>query len=63
MEAYYEKMLALAETIAVNAHKSQLDKGGHPYINHPRFVSAHCTSPESRIVGMLHDEGDLSPKR
>ena len=30
MEAYYEKMLALAETIAVNAHKSQLDKGGHP---------------------------------
>lgn len=48
-------MLALAETIAVNAHKSQLDKGGHPYINHPRFVSAHCTSPESRIVGMLHD--------
>lgn len=55
MEAYYEKMLALAETIAVNAHKSQLDKGGHPYINHPRFVSAHCTSPESRIVGMLHD--------
>lgn len=55
MEAYYEKMLALAETIAVNAHKSQWDKGGHPYINHPRFVSAHCTSPESRIVGMLHD--------
>ena len=55
MEAYYEKMLALAETIAVNAHKSQLDKGGHPYINHPSFGSAHCTSPESRIVGMLHD--------
>ena len=25
MEAYYEKMLALAETIAVNAHKSQLE--------------------------------------
>lgn len=59
LKGYYgsllRKMLALAETIAVNAHKSQLDKGGHPYINHPRFVSAHCTSPESRIVGMLHD--------
>ena len=61
MEAYYEKMLALAETIAVNAHKSQLDKGGHPYINHPRFVSAHCTSPESRIVGMLHDVVEDTP--
>lgn len=55
MEVYYEKMLALAEAIAVEAHKGQFDKGGHPYINHPRFVSAHCTSPEAKIVGMLHD--------
>lgn len=50
-----KELLILAEEIAREAHKGQLDKVGEPYINHPMRVSSYCTSLKGKIVGWLHD--------
>lgn len=56
-----ENFLKLAEAIATVAHEGQVDKGGHPYINHPRTVSSFCTTIEGKIVGWLHDVVEDTP--
>lgn len=56
-----ENHLKLAEAIATVAHEGQVDKGGHPYINHPRTVSGFCTTLEGKIVGWLHDVVEDTP--
>lgn len=45
----------LALEIATKAHKGQVDKGGHDYIEHPKFVADHLTDESERIVALLHD--------
>lgn len=45
----------IALEIATKAHKGQVDKGGHDYIEHPKFVSDHLTDESERIVALLHD--------
>ena len=46
-----EKAILLAET----AHRGQVDKGGEPYILHPKRVMEHCEATEEKIVAILHD--------
>lgn len=41
--------------IAVQAHAGQKDKNGAAYIFHPLRVMARCTSPDAKIVALLHD--------
>ena len=48
-------MLNKAIELAHIAHKGQLDKGGHPYINHPLRVMNNVETMEEKIVAVLHD--------
>jgi len=47
--------LESAISIAVLAHKGQLDKAGAPYILHPLRVMLRLNSFEERVVGVFHD--------
>ena len=49
------RLLSLAIKVATEAHKGQLDKGGNPYILHPRAVAASLDNTENKIVAYLHD--------
>ena len=51
MEAILEKAIQLA----TQYHDGQVDKGGHPYINHPLRVMNSVTSTECKVVAVLHD--------
>jgi (p)ppGpp synthase/HD superfamily hydrolase len=44
-----------ALSLAVDAHKGQLDKAGQPYILHPLRVMFRLTGETEQIVGILHD--------
>lgn len=44
-----------AFTIAQEAHKGQVDKGGHPYIEHVMFVASHVSGEKATVVALLHD--------
>ena len=48
-------MLDRAIELARVAHKGQVDKGGHPYINHPLRVMNAVETIEEKIVAVLHD--------
>ena len=48
-------MLKKAISLAEKAHQGQVDKGGHPYIDHPKRVMEKCETTEEKIVSMLHD--------
>jgi len=47
----YSKALILATW----KHAGVMDKGGHPYINHPIRVSLKCSGIMEKIVALLHD--------
>lgn len=47
--------LNCAIAIAAEAHASQVDKAGQPYILHSLRVMLRLGSEEERIVGVLHD--------
>ena len=47
--------LERAICIAAQAHQGQVDKAGEPYILHPLRVMLACSTPEARIVAVLHD--------
>lgn len=49
------RLLPLADSIAEKAHKGQVDKGGHPYIEHPRYVASQVDETAAKIVALLHD--------
>ena len=51
----YNELYDKAMQIAVRAHKSQKDKAGHDYIQHPIRVSERCDDPRAKIVALLHD--------
>lgn len=53
--------LERALQIAVQAHAGQKDRSGEPYIFHPLRVMARCTSPDGRIVALLHDVVEDTP--
>jgi (p)ppGpp synthase/HD superfamily hydrolase len=47
--------LERALQIAVQAHAGQKDKSGAAYIFHPIRVMMRCTTPNAKIVALLHD--------
>ena len=51
-----------AIAIAAIVHKGQLDKAGDPYILHPLRMMMRMHDKTSRIVAVLHDVVEDSPK-
>ena len=47
--------LERAIKIATTAHTGQVDKAGEPYILHPLRVMLSVSTPDERIVAVLHD--------
>lgn len=53
--------LQRAIEIAVEAHRTQFDKAGAPYILHPLRVMFVLETEEERIVAVLHDVVEDGP--
>ncbi|MHC6226077.1 GTP pyrophosphokinase [Pseudomonas sp. X10] len=53
--------LERAIAVAARAHEGQRDKGGSAYILHPLRVMLRVSTPEQRIVAVLHDVLEDSP--
>lgn len=49
------RLLGRAIAIAAQAHASQVDKGGAPYILHPIRVMNRVPGIDAKIVAVLHD--------
>ena len=49
------KLIKLAYEIAEKAHRSQLDKAGRPYIEHPKAVAAFVDGEDAKVTALLHD--------
>ena len=49
------KLIAKALEIALEAHKTQKDKGGTPYILHPLTVASKQETEIGIVVALLHD--------
>lgn len=47
--------LTKAISIAVEAHKGQVDKAGAPYVTHPLRLMTKMNTDTERIVAVLHD--------
>ena len=54
-------MLEKAISIAVEAHRGQIDKAGKPYILHPLRVMNMGKTEEEMICGVLHDVIEDTP--
>lgn len=48
-------MRRLALEIAEKAHAGQVDKGGNPYINHPKQVASGFDDEVYQVTALLHD--------
>ena len=53
--------LERAIVVAAKAHEGQYDKGGAAYILHPLRVMMRVSTPEQRIVAVLHDVIEDTP--
>jgi len=53
--------LERALQIAVQAHAGQQDKSGAAYIFHPIRVMSRCSTPNAKIVALLHDVVEDTP--
>lgn len=53
--------LERAIAVATRAHEGQYDKGGAAYILHPLRVMMRVSTPEQRIVAVLHDVLEDTP--
>ncbi|KXB33270.1 HD domain-containing protein [Atopobium deltae] len=47
--------IELSLSIAIEAHKNQVDKAGMPYVEHPKRVSAACKTDTQKVAALLHD--------
>ncbi len=57
----YDRLLVLAAETAAKAHEGQFDKGGKPYINHPKAVADSLSNTEYKIAAYLHDVCEDTP--
>lgn len=48
--------------IMLNAHRTQKDKGGHPYFLHPLRISKKLLDKRAKVVALLHDVLEDSEK-
>jgi len=48
-------MLHKAMTLALEAYGGQVDRGGHPYILHPFYLSHKFSNTTIKIISILHD--------
>ena len=51
----------LALEIAKRAHQGQVDKGGHPYIEHPMAVAEGVKGEKEKTLAYLHDVAEDTP--
>lgn len=51
----YKLLREVSMNLIEEYHKNDVDKGGHPYINHLVRVSDGCKTYEAKIAGLLHD--------
>ena len=49
------ELLKKAEIFATETHFGQIDRGGAPYIEHPRAVAAKVDGELEKVVAWLHD--------
>ena len=49
------ELLKKAEAFASEMHSGQFDRGGVPYIEHPRFVASKVDGELEKAVAWLHD--------
>ncbi len=54
-------LLRKAEELATRFHAGQTDKGGRPYVEHPRAVAARLDDLEQKITAWLHDLCEDTP--
>lgn len=50
-----KELIEKAEALARNVHAGQVDKTGHPYIEHIERVAGSLTEYKQKIVAWLHD--------
>ena len=51
----YTKMTKLALKLCFEAHKTQTDKSGMPYVFHPFHLAEQMTDEDTTVVALLHD--------
>ena len=51
----YTELTKTAMSLALEAHKDQVDKNGFPYIHHPLHLAEEMDTEESVCVALLHD--------
>ena len=61
MQREESTLLARAIRIAAEAHETQVDKAGAPYILHPLRLMMKARTPGERLVAVLHDVVEDSP--
>jgi (p)ppGpp synthase/HD superfamily hydrolase len=61
MKTATPSLLARAIEIAANAHATQVDKGGAPYVLHPLRMMMKQTTEAAMIAAVLHDVVEDTP--
>ena len=51
----YSDLIKKACSIAYDAHKEDVDKGGYPYVFHPFFLATQMGGEYSTCTALLHD--------
>lgn len=52
---FYSPLVKKASLIAYEAHKSDFDKGGYPYVMHPFYLAFQMEDENAVCVALLHD--------
>lgn len=56
-----ERLVELAQRIATDAHRGQVDKAGNPYIGHPERVVGAVDEHYAAAAAWLHDVAEDTP--